>query len=78
MQQSAEEFQNQIPRVVSEVMQHLSSTKSQRLERRIEELYHCLDQTSRVYVTKRKYQLLLREKPMNIRQQTKIFKDLSG
>ncbi|SCB00779.1 Uncharacterized protein BWINRA5_04216 [Bacillus mycoides] len=52
MQQSAEEFQNQIPRVVSEVMQHLSSTKSQRLERRIEELYHCLDQTSRVYATK--------------------------
>ncbi len=33
-------------------MQHLSSTKSQRLERRIEELYHCLDQTSRVYATK--------------------------
>lgn len=52
MQQSAEEFQNQIPRVVSEVMQHLSSTKSQRLERRIEELYHCLNQTSRVYATK--------------------------
>ncbi|MEK4742702.1 MULTISPECIES: lipase family protein [unclassified Bacillus (in: firmicutes)] len=52
MQQSAEEFQNQIPRVVSEVMQHLSSTKSQRLEKRIEELYHCLDQTSRVYATK--------------------------
>ena len=79
MQQSAEEFQNQIPRVVSEVMQHLSSTKSQRLERRIEELYHCLDQTSRVYATKAgKYQLLLREKLMNIRQQTKIFKDLSG
>ena len=52
MQQSAEEFQNQIPRVISDVMQHLSSTKSQRLEKRIEELYHCLDQTSRVYATK--------------------------
>lgn len=52
MKQSAEEFQNQIPRVISEVMQHLSSTKSQRLERKIEELYYCLDQTSRVYATK--------------------------
>lgn len=52
MEQSAEEFQNQVPRVIGEVMQHLSSTKSQRMERRIEELYHCLDQTSRVYATK--------------------------
>ncbi|EJS10663.1 lipase family protein [Bacillus mycoides] len=52
MEQSAEEFQNQVPRAIGEVMQYLSSTKSQRMERRIEELYHCLDQTSRVYVTK--------------------------
>ncbi|PFM56495.1 hypothetical protein COJ48_28345 [Bacillus cereus] len=52
MEQSAEEFQNQVPRVIGEVMQYFSSTKSQRMERRIEELYHCLDQTSRVYTTK--------------------------
>ncbi|MBO1582263.1 Mbeg1-like protein [Bacillus sp. XF8] len=52
MKQSAEDFQNHIPRVIDEVKQSLKSTKSQRMENRINELYHLLDQTSRVYALK--------------------------
>ncbi|WIY59849.1 Mbeg1-like protein [Bacillus arachidis] len=52
MKQSAEAFRNHIPRVIDEVKQSLKSTKSQRMENRINELYHLLDQTSRVYALK--------------------------
>ncbi|MBO1624986.1 Mbeg1-like protein [Bacillus arachidis] len=52
MKQSAEDFRNHIPRVIDEVKQSLKSTKSQRMENRINELYHLLDQTSRVYALK--------------------------
>lgn len=39
MKQSAEAFRNHIPRVIDEVKQSLKSTKSQRMENRINELY---------------------------------------
>ncbi|SDY39647.1 DUF2974 domain-containing protein [Bacillus sp. 166amftsu] len=52
MKQSAEAFRNHIPRVIDEVKQSLKSTKSQRMENRINELYHLLDQTNRVYALK--------------------------
>ncbi|MBO1582330.1 hypothetical protein [Bacillus sp. XF8] len=52
MRYSAEQFYNQVPRVIEEVMRCFSSTQSERIGRKIRELHQALDTTSRIYAAR--------------------------
>ena len=76
MKRNAQEFQDRVPRLISNMMTLLETAESRRVEAKVNNIRAHVEHLSfGTYEQRRKFQILLRRKPMIIRRRITILRE---